>query len=739
MYAWTKARGGSSLKRWRLYFLLLLLLCLTSCAAQQEAAGLLWIQNLNDLEGLKGLFDYGLCAVEDTLVLDTPAGPASVQPRMTDTPAVCTPQDEKTYRLLGGDGLYALDAQNAVYAVDLSAGSMAQRPVGRIAVSEDAAYLSKGVVNGARVIAMHLSSMGMSRAGSCVVYPLDGGEAMLAEENGVVDLCAYRDGKALLLCQKELSLELRILDPATGRQSVLATLEGTEGAGLAYESATDSIYLARSSGIWRVDRNGKAKQVGYLSWMQMPGSACAAVTSDGCYALYGRNNLLVYDLHAPEGNVASLTVSCPQFEQYCQGTLTAYQLANPQLNVSLTSYETSSGDTFLQHYYADSAADIIGLENLELLDDMIGKGYCADLSGSSVIASLVARMEPSLTERFCRDGKIYGVPYYAAFSELIPGIQPENAETLGISREEWPQDWMSLMDFLEEWADNPRLEAENISLLGVSALALNYRDALLRAITEQQLASCALEGIPATLDTPLFRALLARVDELTPLLTQLQERDSALYTPEGEPRRLLVLGYQMLTGDGDARMNGGCELLPLAWTEETGMLYPVHQGILLVNAGSSQQAEAIRLLEALLMGLESRSRALLMPEARVPVEYASYHHTLEELAVQEADYQARYDACTDEAQRREIQSAWERYRDSFAYALAMRYEITQASIDNLTQAQTGMVGAEYSSFYRQKSESIYTLYLRYVHGEIAAEQLMQEIERALEMSRLEEL
>lgn len=50
-----------------------------------------------------------------------------------------------------------------------------------------------------------------------------------------------------------------------------------------------------------------------------------------------------------------------------------------------------------------------------------------------------------------------------------------------------------------------------------------------------------------------------------------------------------------------------------------------------------------------------------------------------------------------------------------------------------------MVGAEYSSFYRQKSESIYTLYLRYVHGEIAAEQLMQEIERALEMSRLEEL
>lgn len=75
--------------------------------------------------------------------------------------------------------------------------------------------------------------------------PITGGEAALVEKSGILDLCAYKDGKVLLLCQGALALELRILDPATGQQTPLATLEGTEGAGLAYYAATDSIYLAR--------------------------------------------------------------------------------------------------------------------------------------------------------------------------------------------------------------------------------------------------------------------------------------------------------------------------------------------------------------------------------------------------------------------------------------------------------------------------------------------------------------
>ena len=69
----------------------------------------------------------------------------------------------------------------------------------------------------------------------------------------------------------------------------------------------------------------------------------------------------------------------------------------------------------------------------------------------------------------------------------------------------------------------------------------------------------------------------------------------------------------------------------------------------------------------------------------------------------------------------------------------MRYEITTASLDNVSRAQAGMVCTDYNEFfYMQKSESIRTLYQRYLRQEISMDQFLQEVERALEMSRLEE-
>ena len=53
-----------------------------------------------------------------------------------------------------------------------------------------------------------------------------------------------------------------------------------------------------------------------------------------------------------------------------------------------------TGEAFLQSLSAGNTADILGIEQPELLDAMIQKGYCADLSGSKVIASLVERMDP---------------------------------------------------------------------------------------------------------------------------------------------------------------------------------------------------------------------------------------------------------------------------------------------------------------------------------------------------------
>lgn len=100
-------------KIWRLWLLLPLLLCLASCAKQQETAGLLWIKNFS---GTEGVYDFGLTAMDEAFVLQTVAGPASIHPRTSDSTTAC-PLPDGSYRLLGGDRLYVLDAQDTVHTM----------------------------------------------------------------------------------------------------------------------------------------------------------------------------------------------------------------------------------------------------------------------------------------------------------------------------------------------------------------------------------------------------------------------------------------------------------------------------------------------------------------------------------------------------------------------------------------------------------------------------------------------
>ena len=131
-------------KIWRLWLLLPLLLCLASCAKQQETAGLLWIKNFS---GTEGVYDYGLTAMDEAFVLQTVAGPASIHPRTSESTTAC-PLPDGSYRLLGGDRLYVLDAQETVHTMELGADSAALQPLGHIVIPDQAGYLSKGVVSG---------------------------------------------------------------------------------------------------------------------------------------------------------------------------------------------------------------------------------------------------------------------------------------------------------------------------------------------------------------------------------------------------------------------------------------------------------------------------------------------------------------------------------------------------------------------------------------------------------------
>lgn len=135
--------------------------------------------------------ERGLCAAGETLVIGGEAGLAYFRPRETAAPLACALPDGETYRLVGGDGVYALSQQNELFAVEQGTDSVTLRLAGRIAVDAGAGYLSKAVVGGEWLTALYWTDPGAADTFACYSFPLDGGEAVLVEQDGVMDLCAY--------------------------------------------------------------------------------------------------------------------------------------------------------------------------------------------------------------------------------------------------------------------------------------------------------------------------------------------------------------------------------------------------------------------------------------------------------------------------------------------------------------------------------------------------------------------
>ncbi len=86
---------------------------------------------------------------------------------------------------------------------------------------------------------------------SVVAVDIDTGEATRHKTRGAQEMCPYKDGKLLLLCQDENERRfLSALDPATGEMAELSLALPGAGAGLAYDASLDAIYFADDGAVY---------------------------------------------------------------------------------------------------------------------------------------------------------------------------------------------------------------------------------------------------------------------------------------------------------------------------------------------------------------------------------------------------------------------------------------------------------------------------------------------------------
>ncbi|MDO4838157.1 MAG: hypothetical protein Q4B32_07155 [Clostridia bacterium] len=434
----------------------------------------------------------------------------------------------------------------------------------------------------------------------------------------------------------------------------------------------------------------------------------------------------------------SYFVSCSYYEGY-----QTFVQAHPDVSVQTCSqyYETTS--TFANALnLGELTCDLFGLNTLSYdWSSLMEKGYCADLSDSTIIANIMSQMYPNIAALGINDGRIYAVPVSITFRNTL--FNQDALAMCGWEDEPTPQSFPELLDFADRWCD---LIEENGA----------YEGLRLRAGWESDLYG---EGtysawlISLLIDSYISQAQYAgetldfNNQELIGLLEQCMTVGRRLYALEPKPRNTDSgdgIGF-LVTAPQLSWPTDASQIVCFRLNSQQPAILKADVDMYAVYSGSNQTVLTIQLLESLLAGEERPSsfdRELLYtnaePKLNSNYDYAVSVHK-KYLAETEAQLQ---DSTLSNDERLILEDELAKWQ--------------KALIDDESDEKKYLVSAAKLASYREKEPYFYfetpnafnssteassqlkSLEEQYANGVINVETLVKELNRIARMSMLED-
>ncbi|NLO84186.1 MAG: hypothetical protein GX096_01975 [Clostridiales bacterium] len=253
------------------------------------------------------------------------------------------------------------------------------------------------------------------------------------------------------------------------------------------------------------------------------------------------------------------------------------------------------------------------------IKQMFTKGYCADISGSSVLSAELEKMHKPIEQLLTHEEKIHGAPFY--FHMDYYTYDPVAWAAAGFTEEDVPQSFEEYLDFLEAWVERIKEEPEDdicVSNLFDSELygEGSYINYLTDSLLTNYIMQCNYADEPLRFNTPLFRNLLERCQKI----------GTDLYVNEPEQKTDLGLFYDLFG------MRNLPHLVPLRMTTDQPILIKAMMYMAFINARIEHQDLATEYVEAYVASIKPEEEAYLYRDAE-PVEQKGYDRTMD--AVQE--------------------------------------------------------------------------------------------------------
>ena len=245
-------------------------------------------------------------------------------------------------------------------------------------------------------------------------------------------------------------------------------------------------------------------------------------------------------------------------------------------------YPASFDDLAMELVSGSDRFDLMALELSEgNVDSLLDKGYYVDLSGDESIAAYVRNLYPAWQAACVRGEDIVGIP-----------VSMRNVWTFMVNLEVWeeeglgelPKTYDELFDCIVAWDDMGILDEVPLFERGSSSFGQ-----LLQRIMNDHMGKCKREGRPIVFRDETLLRLLARLEEIRPIL---DAHDARNVTGDGLFFEGVVSNVVNLTSLGSHQVgagDNGFAPLPLGLTDEEDCVESVFLTVLVVNPNSRRQ------------------------------------------------------------------------------------------------------------------------------------------------------
>lgn len=572
---------------------------------------------------------------------------------------------------------------------------------------------------------------------------LSDGAVRQVTTGAVLSICSYKPGTLLVRYWDQetaysgtevIMPTLCSLDTATGALTELLTLPDTQQCGVAYDPATDTIYTATDSLLYRRVALGEPEPCAYLNLRYLSTNTSSAVLNGKYYIVNNSDGgYLVSETDPAKMPERALRIAT----YYKDDTISAFMKAHPEIPVVTQQTDAYYAEQIAQNMVAGTEASDIYIATIDWgsFEQLRDKGYCVDMSTSEILMEQVARMNPAFTSAFFQDGKLWAFPSSAYASGF--GYSPSVLEKIGMSEDELPKTLLEYMDFAVNWLDNYAYDYADLMLLDN---VYDIRGQLFNQVLNSYVSYYAATNQALDFDTPLMHKLLAKLDEVAPILEELNPEENSsgsvvVYSSDDTPTALLT-EYMNYTPQ-EYSFNWDYQPLLLSLDEGMDPVIPMSMEVYLINPNSENADMAITFLEFVAQHMKDSLEITLCPDANDPVEDPVALRSIGEMQKSMEDLQAKLETA-DESEKRDLEDTIEMYQQSLVSMEDHKYIISSDDIAMYREVEP-YIYVSTSSIYANITTDGGQLLQRYTDGQMSSEQFIKDFNRIIRMMQMEDM